>query len=74
TYVNIITSEHPDGELSGPIYAKGTSTATQDITETSSPIEENDKGNSEEAEENNEGTFEEEVEESENAEDEGNEE
>jgi hypothetical protein len=52
TYVNIITSEHPDGELSGLIYAKSTSTETQDITESSNPIEENDEGDSdEEAEE-----------------------
>lgn len=32
TYVNIMTSGHPDGELSGHIYAKGTTTGTQDIT------------------------------------------
>lgn len=55
TYVNIITSEHPDGELGGLIYAKGTSTEIQDTTETSSPIEENDEGDSEEEEEESEG-------------------
>lgn len=54
TYVNIITSEHPDGELGGLIYAKGTSTEIQDTTETSSPIEENDEGDSEEEEEESE--------------------
>lgn len=50
TYVNIITSEHPDGELSGLIYAKSTTTETQDITGTSNsnPIEENNEGDSEE--------------------------
>jgi hypothetical protein len=53
TFVNIITSEHPDGELSGHIYAKSTSTGTQDLTGTSSPntIEENDEAISEEEEE-----------------------
>lgn len=54
TYVNIITSEHPDGELGGLIYAKGTSTEIQDTTETSSPIEENDEEDSEEEEEESE--------------------
>lgn len=54
TYVNIITSEHPDGELGGLIYSKGTSTEIQDTTETSSPIEENDEGDSEEEEEESE--------------------
>ena len=63
TYVNIITSEHPDGELGGLIYAKSTSTETQDITESSNPIAENGEGDSEE-----------EAEESEDADAEGNEE
>jgi hypothetical protein len=48
TYVTIITSEHPDGELGGLIYAKSTSTETQDIPESSNPIEENNEGDSEE--------------------------
>lgn len=63
TYVNIITSGHPDGELGGLIYAKSTSTETQDMTESPNPIEENGEGNSEE-----------EAEESEAADAEGNEE
>jgi hypothetical protein len=63
TYVTIITSEHPDGELGGLIYAKSTSTETQDLTQSSDTIEENDEGDSEE-----------DVEESEGGEAEGNEE
>ncbi len=63
TYVSIITNEHPDGELGGLIYAKSTSTETQDITESPNPIEENDEGDSEV-----------EAEESEDADAEGNEE
>ena len=63
TYVNIITSGHPDGELGGLIYAKSTSTETQDMTESPNPIDENDEGDSEE-----------EAEESEDADAEGNEE
>lgn len=31
TYVNIMTSAHPDGEASGHIYAKGNTTGSQDI-------------------------------------------
>src|SRR6185503_13384518 len=30
TYVNIMTSDHPDGEGSGHIYSKGSTTGTQD--------------------------------------------
>jgi hypothetical protein len=41
TYVNIMTNEHPDGEIGGLIYAKSTSTGTQDITGTPNTIEEN---------------------------------
>ncbi|MDW0156429.1 MAG: CHRD domain-containing protein [Nitrososphaeraceae archaeon] len=48
TYVNIMTSNHPDGEVSGHIYAKGSTTGTQDTTGASGIIEEDDKGVSEE--------------------------
>ena len=48
TYVNIMTSDHPDGEVSGHIYAKGSTTGTQDTTGASDTIEEDDKGVSEE--------------------------
>ena len=48
TYVNIMTSDHPDGEVGGHIYAKGNSTGTQDIIGTSDTIEEDDEGVSEE--------------------------
>ena len=30
TYVNIMTSDHPDGEVGGHIYAKGSTTGTQE--------------------------------------------
>jgi len=72
TYVNIMTSEHPEGEISGSIYAKSTSTETQDITGTSNAIEEN--AIEENAiEENNEGDSEEDAEESEDVDAGGNE-
>jgi hypothetical protein len=48
TYVNIMTNDHPDGEVSGHIYAKGSTTGTQNITGASDTIEEDDKGVSEE--------------------------
>jgi hypothetical protein len=48
TYVNIMTSDHPEGEVSGHIYVKGSPTGTQDITGTSDTIEEDDEGVSEE--------------------------
>ena len=48
TYVNIMTSDHPDGEVGGHIYAKGSTTGTQNITGASDTIEEDDKGVSEE--------------------------
>ena len=48
TYVNIMTSDHPEGEVSGHIYSKGSTTGTQDITGTSDPIVEDDGGVSEE--------------------------
>jgi len=47
TFVNVMTSEHPDGEVTGHIYAKGSTTGTQDITGTSDTITE-DEGVSEE--------------------------
>jgi len=48
TYVNIMTSDHPEGEVSGHIYSKGSTTGTQDITGTSDTIVEDDGGVSEE--------------------------
>ena len=48
TYVNIMTSAHPDGEVTGHIYSKGNTTGTQDTTVASDIIEEDDKGVSEE--------------------------
>ncbi len=48
TYVNIMTSDHPDGEASGHIYSKGSTTGTQDTTGASDTIEQDDKGVSEE--------------------------
>jgi hypothetical protein len=53
TYVNIMTSDHPDGEISGHIYAKGSTTGTQDITGTSNAIEEENEGSSEDGTEEN---------------------
>ena len=47
TYVNIMTSDHPDGEASGHIYSKGSTTGTQDTTGASDTIEQDDKGVSE---------------------------
>lgn len=32
TYVNIMTSAHPDGEVSGHIYGKGNTTGSQNVT------------------------------------------
>ncbi|CAN5548861.1 hypothetical protein BH18THE1_BH18THE1_02870 [soil metagenome] len=49
TYVNIMTSEHPDGEITGQIKAKGTPTETQDITGTSNTLQEDNEVSSEEA-------------------------
>jgi hypothetical protein len=48
TYVNVMTSEHPDGEITGHIYAKGSTTGAQDITGTPDTITK-DEGVSEEA-------------------------
>ena len=48
TYVNIMTNAHPDGEVTGHIYAKGSTTGTQDTTGSSDTVEENDAGVSEE--------------------------
>jgi hypothetical protein len=47
TYVNIMTNAHPDGEVTGHIYAKGSTTGTQDLTGTTNTIEEDDAGVSE---------------------------
>lgn len=48
TYVNIMTSAHPDGEVSGHIYSKGNTTGAQVTTEASETIVEEDKGVSDE--------------------------
>jgi hypothetical protein len=48
TYVNIMTSDHPDGEVTGHIYAKGSTTGTQDTTGSSSTVEADDAGVSDE--------------------------
>lgn len=55
TYVNIMTGQHPDGEIAGHVYSKGSTSGAENITGTS---------NSNPIEENNEGDFEEEIEES----------
>jgi hypothetical protein len=47
THVNIMTSAHPDGEVTGHIYAKVSTTGTQDLTGTTNTIEEDDAGVSE---------------------------
>ena len=51
TFVNIMTSEHPDGELAGHIYSKGSTTGAQD-TEISSPEKAivSEEGNNEDSE------------------------
>jgi hypothetical protein len=55
TYVNIMTSAHPDGEASGHIYAKGNTTGSQDITGTEDDeavsVEETSEDSEQEAEE-----------------------
>lgn len=43
TYVNIMTSDHPDGEVGGHIYAKGSTTGTQDTTAASKTVGEDDE-------------------------------
>ena len=48
TYVNIMTSDNPDGEASGHIYSKGSTTGIQVTTGASDTIEEDDKVVSEE--------------------------
>jgi len=47
TYVNIMTSAHPDGEVTGHIYAKGSTTGTQDTAGSSDTVKEDDTGLSE---------------------------
>ena len=54
TYVNIMTSAHPDGEVTGHIYAKGSTTGTQDTTGSSDTVKEDDAGVSEEGPAQNE--------------------
>jgi hypothetical protein len=53
TFVNIMTSEHPDGELAGHIYSKGSTIAAED-SETSSAQNEvaSKEGNSEDSTDN----------------------
>ena len=48
TYVNIMTGDHPDGEVTGHIYAKGSTTGTQDTTGSSDNVEKDNAGVSEE--------------------------
>ena len=48
TYVNIMTTGHPDGEVAGHIYAKGSTTATPETTADSDTTAEDDTGVSEE--------------------------
>ena len=48
TYVNIMTGDHPDGEVTGHIYAKGSTTGTQDTTGSSDTVEKDNAGVSEE--------------------------
>jgi len=47
TYVNIMTSDHPEGEVSGHIYSKGSTTGTQDTAGSSDTVKEDDTGLSE---------------------------
>lgn len=54
TYVNIMTTDHPDGEVGGHIYAKGSTTATQETTVDSDTTAEDDTGVSEEGPAQNE--------------------
>lgn len=54
TYVNIMTTDHPDGEIVGHIYAKGSTTGTQDTTGSSDTVKEDDTGVSEEGPAQNE--------------------
>ena len=54
TYVNIMTTDHPDGEVGGHIYAKGSTTGAQDTTGSSDTVKEDDAGVSEEGPAQNE--------------------
>ena len=51
TFVNVMTSEHPDGEVTGHIYSKGSTTGTQDITGTSDAITDDENASEEGTEE-----------------------
>ena len=46
TFVNIMTTAHPDGEIAGHIYAKGSTTGTED-TGTSDTVKGDNKASSE---------------------------
>jgi hypothetical protein len=54
TYVNVMTSDHPDGEVTGHIYAKGSTTGTQNLTGSSDTVEKDNAGVSEEGTGDNE--------------------
>jgi hypothetical protein len=51
TFVNVMTSEHPDGEVTGHIYSKGSTTGTQNITGTSDAITDDENASEEGTEE-----------------------
>jgi CHRD domain len=51
TFVNVMTSEHPDGEVTGHIYSKGSTTGTEDITGTSDAITDDENASEEGTEE-----------------------
>lgn len=64
TYVNIMTGQHPDGEIAGHIYSKGSTAGAEDITASSNQNEVvSEEGNGPD----NEGVSEEEIEQSGNA-------
>jgi hypothetical protein len=54
TYVNVMTSDHPDGEVTGHIYAKGSTTGTQNLTGSSDTVGKDNAGVSEEGTGDNE--------------------
>jgi hypothetical protein len=63
TFVNIMTSAHPDGEISGHIYSKGSTTGAADLSESSAISEgegeTSEEGNGEDEEGNGNGEDEE---------------
>lgn len=55
TFVNIMTSEHPDGEIAGHIYSKGSTSGVEDNT---ANLDESDGVSGEQAEESGDGNAE----------------